>query len=342
MTPARNPRTQLGKNRLLLIDEPGRQWQDHRIEELPGLLRPGDLLVVNDAATLPASFFARTEKGEPTEIRLVSRQAENRFLAVILGAGNWRTRTEDRPDAPALHPNEILQVEHSPLQARLIRYSPLSRRTVELDFNLDEAGTWRELYRQGHPIQYSHLNRDLELWDVQTSYAGRPWAMEMPSAGKALEWKVLVELRRKGIGIVPLTHAAGISSSGDEELDRLLPLPEQYHLPQPTIDAIRVAQAQGGRIIAVGTSATRALEGCFHDRGGLQPGLGMTDLILHEGFERKVVDGIISGMHEPTESHYRLLSCFLNRELFDQAMRHAAATGYLSHEFGDSCLILSR
>ncbi|HMZ80662.1 MAG TPA: S-adenosylmethionine:tRNA ribosyltransferase-isomerase [Acidobacteriota bacterium] len=340
MTPSRWPRSQPLNNRLLVIDGATQSWTDARVADLGRFLNPGDLVIVNDAATLPAAFFARTETRELIEIRLICHQHGTRFLAVLLGAGNWRTRTEDRLSPPILKAGARLQIEGSSLQAQILETSVVSPRSVTLEFNLDESATWREMYRAGHPIQYSHLNGNLDLWDVQTAYASRPWAMEMPSAGKPLQWKLLLDLMRHGVNLAALTHAAGVSASGDPVLDALLPLPERYDLPLATIEAIDSTHNQGGRVIAIGTSVTRALEGNYARHGKLVAGLGMTDLILQPGFERQIVDGILSGMHEATETHFRLLSCFLDESLLQAAVEHAEASGYLSHEFGDSCLIL--
>lgn len=342
MKPSRWPRSQPLNNRLLVIDGATQSWTDTQVADLTSFLHPGDLVIVNDAATVPASFFAQTEAKEQLEVRLIRHQHGTRFLAVLLGAGNWRTRTEDRVSPPILKAGARLQIEGSPLRAHILKTSVVSPRSVELEFNLDESATWREIYRAGHPIQYSHLNDDLELWDVQTAYASRPWAMEMPSAGKALQWKLLLGLMRHGVNLAALTHAAGISASGDPVLDALLPLPERYDIPLTTVEAIDSTRKQGGRVIAIGTSVTRALEGNHATHGKLVAGTGITDLILQPGFKRQVVDGILSGMHEATETHFQLLSCFLDESLLQASVEHAEASGYLSHEFGDSCLILPK
>src|SRR5207249_5475771 len=113
----------------------------------------------------------------------------------------------------------------------------------------------------------------------QTAYAARPWSVEMPSAGRPLTWDVLLGLRRAGIAIARLTHAAGLSSTGDDELDRALPWPERYELPRATLDAIAGAHAAGGRVIAVGTTVVRALESAAA-RGELTAGPGVAKLRL--------------------------------------------------------------
>ena len=143
-------------------------------------------------------------------------------------------------------------------------------------------------------------------------------------------------LRKKGVGLAWLTHAAGISSSGDAATDRRLPLAERYLIPRETVEAVSRAK----RVIAVGTSVVRALEGCRLRNGRLVPGEGLTGLRLGRSFKLKVVDGLLTGMHELGESHFRLLESFAPRELLLRAQAEGEAQGYLSHEFGDSCLIL--
>src|SRR5690606_811511 len=132
---------------------------------------------------------------------------------------------------------------------------------------------WAGLYRGGAPVQYSYHRAPLALWSVQSAFAGRPWAAEMPSAGRPLDWRTLGGLRRAGVGLARLTHAAGLSSSGDPAMDRLLPLPERYAIPEATIAAITATQARGGRIIAVGTTVVRALEGSVAASGRLRAGV---------------------------------------------------------------------
>jgi len=164
--------------------------------------------------------------------------------------------------------------------------------------------------------------------------------VEMPSAGRPLRWSQLLQLRRQGISVVSLTHAAGLSSTGDAALDGALPLAEHFEIPQATAEAISQAKRSGGRVVAVGTTVVRALEGSFAQRGHLLASAGRTDLRIGPGFRPKVVDGLLTGIHEPGTSHFELTQAFASAGLLERAQAHAAARGYLSHEFGDSMLIL--
>jgi S-adenosylmethionine:tRNA ribosyltransferase-isomerase len=157
----------------------------------------------------------------------------------------------------------------------------------------------------------------------------------MPSAGRPLTWNLIFELERRGARVVALTHAAGISSTGSDELDRQLPLPERYEIPEATVHAI----AHARRVIAIGTSVTRALEASAA-HGALRSGPGVARLRIGPGHRLRAVQGISSGIHEPGTSHFELLMAFADRDLLELASRHAVEANYLGHEFGDSCLIL--
>jgi S-adenosylmethionine:tRNA ribosyltransferase-isomerase len=213
-------------------------------------------------------------------------------------------------------------------------------RLVTLEFDDAGAKLLRGLYRQGRVIQYSYVRDPLELWDVQNRFAARPWAFEPPSAALPLNFALLDALRRRGVELAWLTHAAGISSTGSPTLDRRLPLPERYELPESTIAALESAHARGGRVVAVGTTVVRALESSAAEHGRPRAGAGEARLILGPGFRARVVSGILTGMHEPSTSHYSLLEAFAPRALLDRATEGAARAGFLQHEFGDSCLIL--
>ena len=340
MNAARWPREHPEANKLLHISPATGRITDRRVEHLPELLRAGDLLVVNDAATLPASLQGRTEDGAPIELRLLAREEKGTWTAVLFGAGDWRMRTEDRPAPPTLPVGTRLLL--GSLTARVVEVLPPSPRLLRVDFDAQGAALWAGLYRSGRPVQYSYLTGPLALWHIQTSYAARPWAAEPPSAGLPLTWTLLLELRRRGVRFASLTHAAGLSSTGDAVLDASLPRPERFDIPASTVEAIQATRGAGGRVVAVGTTVVRALEGrAASSNGILTPGEGVTDLLLGPGFVPRVVNGLLTGVHEPTTSHATLLQAFAPLPLIHEAARMAEKLGYLGHEFGDSCLVLN-
>ncbi len=319
--------------RLLVVDPAAGAFFERPAAALQSLLTPGDLLVLNDAATLPGSLRLQRASGEPLEARLCGHVAQGRWRAALLGAGDWRTDTLLRPPPPALRAGEALTLAGEPL--RVARVLPLSPRLVELELGADLAQSLQQIYRHGRPVQYAYLGGPLALWDVQNAYAGAPAAFELPSAGRILTGAQLVALRRRGVQLATLTHAAGLSSTGDAAIDAALPLPERYVLPERTVAAVQQARERGRRVFAVGTSTVRALEG-----SGLVPGEGETALRIGPGFRPRVVDGLLSGVHPPGESHFELLSAFAPAGLLEASARFAASSGFLGHEFGDATLLL--
>jgi S-adenosylmethionine:tRNA ribosyltransferase-isomerase len=330
LTAERAPRARRDDVRMVVIDRAGETAEVRGWGELPGLLDAGDLVVVNDAATWPASLRARTGFGSPIEVRLTSGAVEpgGEVQAVVFGAGDWRIRTEHRPPPPPLHTGDLLRVEGGPALRVASVQSP---RLVTLALPGDDAGL-RALYRAGRPVQYAHLAAPLAPWDVQTVYAGRPWAVEMPSAGRPLTWSTLFALAARGVAVAPLTHAAGLSSTGDPGLDASLPWPERFEIPPATSALVSATRTAGRRVVAVGTTVVRALE---DGRAA-----GTTDLVLSAAHRPRVVDAVLSGLHDPADSHFRLLEAFAPRDLLLAAWNLAVRHQLRSHELGDSLLVL--
>jgi S-adenosylmethionine:tRNA ribosyltransferase-isomerase len=172
------------------------------------------------------------------------------------------------------------------------------------------------------------------LWDVWTPIAALPVAFEAPSAGFALDWKFLGALHRRGVEFATLTLAAGLSATGDPALDARLPLDEPYRIPASTASAIHRAKARGRRVIAVGTTVVRALA-----HSGGRAGERVADQRIGPDTALGFVDAILSGTHEPHESHYQVLRSFQRDDVLAQADGVLEASGYRTHEFGDSVLV---
>jgi S-adenosylmethionine:tRNA ribosyltransferase-isomerase len=319
-----------------MIDRNGDHVSITKFANLASLLRAGDLVVVNDAATLPASLFGTTERGDDFELRLSAPVDGNRLYGVLLGRGDHRTRTEHRAPPPPIVVGDVVSI--GTLHAKVVA---AAGRRVELIARESGDALWQALYASGKPVQYAHRPELLPLYAVQTAYASRPWAAEMPSAGRPLTWDVLLALKRAGVQIATLTHAAGLSSTGDDALDRALPWPERYEIPRRTIELVAETKAKGGRVIAIGTTVVRALESAAHPSiGSFHAGSGVATLRLDAGYKLRVVDGLVSGLHAPGESHFDLLSAFAPRERLTRAIELAAQHGLSSHELGDACVIV--
>jgi S-adenosylmethionine:tRNA ribosyltransferase-isomerase len=304
------------------------------------LLNPGDVVIANDAATLPASLHGvQVASGASVEIRLagwVSPGDAARFVAIAFGAGDYRTRTEDRPLPPAMSAGDRLKL--GPLVA-VIEDMIDHRRLFTLRFSGPRAAVMAGLARHGRAIQYAHVPEPLALWDVWTAIAAEPMAFEPPSAGFALDWRMLGAWRSRGIDFATLTHAAGISSTGDPLLDLKLPLDEPYRIPERTALAIERAKSDGGRIIAIGTTVVRALESAANDDGAVHPGSGIARGRIDAETGLRVVDAVLTGVHQRGESHFELLRAFARDDVLDEISTNLSAHHYRTHEFGDSLLL---
>lgn len=341
MKPARRPIQRHPRARLLHVAADGALTHASR-NELVALVRPGDVIVANDAATLPASLPAIHERsGASLEVRLAARQslaADDvlRFDVVAFGAGDHRIRTEDRPLPPSLQAGDRMRIAGLPVRVEALLHHP---RFVQVRFEDEPPRVWRALAEAGKPIQYAHVPEPLALWDVWTPFAANPVAFEPPSAGFVLDWETLAALHGRNARFVTLTHAAGISSTGDPHLDARLPLDEPYLIPSSTASAIALARAMHRRVIAVGTTVVRALEHAASLEGGLRAGPGVATQRISATTTLRVVDAVLSGTHETGSSHYELLRAFVPDEVLARISDELETCGYLTHEFGDSVLI---
>lgn len=316
--------------------------ESERAAALPRFLDAGDVVVLNDAATLPASLAGLHDE-RPVETRLArflgADAHATRWSALLFGAGDFRTRTEDRAPPPRVRAGDELRFARD-FVAKITRvHEDWRGRLVDLTFPGSPDAFARAVYRVGKPIQYAHTARAFAPWDVQNVFAARPWSVEPASAGRAIRARELSALRARGVHVVTLTHAAGLSSTGDDALDARLPFPERSDIPLRTVDAVREAKRAGKRVVAVGTTVVRALEGraaC----GALEPGESETDHLVTRETPLRVVTSLVTGLHEEGSSHFRLLEAFVDRATLARALGVAARVGYRSHELGDTMLIL--
>jgi S-adenosylmethionine:tRNA ribosyltransferase-isomerase len=212
-------------------------------------------------------------------------------------------------------------------------------RLVLLQFEGTPDDIWAGLARHGRPVQYAHLQEPLAVWDTWTPIAGPPAAFEPPSAGFALSWGVLDAMADRRIAFGTLTHAAGLSSTGDPALDAMLPFDEPYFIPRSTARLVHRARARGSRIVAVGTSVVRALEHAGAHGGSIRSGEGLATQRLGPDSILRVVDAILTGTHEPGTSHHDLLQAFVTSSTLYAIDAELERHGYRTHEFGDSVLL---
>lgn len=316
--------------RLMVLDKLKGQTTHDRFHHLGDYLKPGDLIVLNSSRTLPAelraSFSPAGEEGSVREVRL--------RLAHQIADDSW----EVFPLEGKLSAGDCLSFSET-LKANVTSLASLP--FVTLQFNKKRAELFGEIYKIGEPIRYEYISNPWELDYYQTVYATEPGSVEMPSAGRAFSWELLFDLQRNGIQLAFLQLHAGLSDLADNEW-QLTPrdVKESYHIPLETIEAIQKTKAKGGSVVAVGTTVVRAIETAFDSSYHLRLSSGWTNLYINRDTVLKVVDGLITGLHEPEASHLDLLTAFIDETLLFKAYQEAINLGYLWHEFGDVNLIL--
>jgi S-adenosylmethionine:tRNA ribosyltransferase-isomerase len=296
-----------------------------RFGELGRFLRPGDLLVVNTSATLPAALPARLD-GE--EVLL--------HLSTPASAGNWVVELRTTQLMPLPRPRMGARIElpggaSAKLLARYLTSTRLSVARLSLGEPLESY-----LSQHGHPIRYRHAPKDWPIDAYQTVFAIDPGSAEMPSAARPFTAELAAELAARGVLFAPLTLHCGVSSL---ELDEN-PYPERYRVPGDTARLVNAVHDWGGRVIAVGTTVVRALETVAGPTGRVRADEGLTNLVVARDRGLHAVDGLITGWHEPSSSHLRLLEAVAGPDLLTRSYAAAEARGYRFHEFGDSHLIL--
>lgn len=299
-----------------------------RFTNLANFLEPGDLVVVNRSATLSASLPAVGRSG-PFVLNLSTRY----------GKGVWLTeprRSHAEPGPLPLTRGERVTVAGT--GATLLHpYPGLPR----LWFVRLEGDARELMQRVGLPIRYGYVGEAYPLSFYQTVFADAPGSAEMPSAARPFTERVLACLRAKGVGLASITLHTGVSSlevETENVAEQTLP-PEPFAVPAETVAAVEGAKAAGKRVVAVGTTVVRALESAWAGEE-LRPTKGFTRLYLHPGRAVNVVNGLLTGFHDPRASHLAMLYAVAGKDLVQSAYAEAVREGYLWHEFGDSHLIL--
>ncbi|MFI9509848.1 S-adenosylmethionine:tRNA ribosyltransferase-isomerase [Nocardia sp. NPDC052566] len=294
--------------------------------ELPDQLRAGDLVVVNNSATLPAAVDA-----------LLDDRAVGLHFSTWLDGGRWivEVRSVDRvPFADReLLGGTTIQLPDGGTATLREPWLPPARRLWIADIATDPRAL---LAVHGRPITYSYVPQRWSA-DYYTTVFGRiPGSAEMPSAARPFTQRLVLDLVTSGVTIAPITLHTGVSSPETGEP----PSPERYAVPASTARLVNDTRAAGGRVIAVGTTVTRALESAADPTGRVHSAVGWTELVLGADRPARVADGLITGWHAPGASHLDLLVAVAGAETVDAAYRAALDTGYLWHEFGDSALLL--
>jgi len=298
----------------------------HVFTELPNLLKPGDLLVVNESATLPASLPATGRLGN-TRLNLSTRFAEDLWIT------EPRWSPSKRGPLP-LHEGETLQVVDA--TAKLLKPYPGIPRLWFTSFNVP---TTLLMARYGEPIHYSYAPA-YPLDAYQTLFSRFPGSTEMPSAARPITPRVRDVLLAHGIGITGIILHTGVSSLEieDETVEDQTLFPESFHVPAATANAVNTTHSRGSRVVAVGTTVVRALETAWTG-SKVRACTGSTSHYVHPSIGVHAVDGLLTGLHDPVTSHLAMIGAFAGIERIRRAYMEAIDHRYLWHEFGDSHLI---
>lgn len=322
------------KVRLLVLHRATGTVEHARFDSLGQFLRAGDLLVFNSSRTLPASLEAcGSTHGPCLQVRLAQHLPDDSWLALLIcKAGD--------PFGCGLRAGLRLDFGEG-LAAEVFERDPRIPRLWKIRFSKTGSALIDHIYRIGQPVRYEYVSAPWDLDYYQTVYAKEPGSAEMPSAGRAFTWRLLFELRHRGIDFAHLVLHTGLSSYLDDELDRAHPASEEeYFLSELVAEKINRTHEKGGRVVAVGTTVVRALESIAKEKGRIDGVHGYTRLHIDSRFQLKVADALLTGLHEPEASHLDLLSAFIAPGKIRAAYQEAIAKRYLWHEFGDLNLII--
>ncbi|MFS1514501.1 S-adenosylmethionine:tRNA ribosyltransferase-isomerase [Chengkuizengella sp. SCS-71B] len=316
--------------RMMVLNRDNGEVEHSTFYNLDRYLKKGDVLVLNNSRTVPAILHAehlRNNKmiNPKVEIRLAHRKTEKSWEALVVSK-NVKDGDQLRLSTKLIATIGV-NVKREPFYL--------------LEFSLSGAQLYDEVYSLGEPVRYEYIQGEWDLNYYQTVYASVPGSVEMPSAGRAFSWELLLKLQRKGVHVAFLQLHTGLSYLLDDKYHQdPSENTESYQIPQETVELIQKAKENGGRVIAVGTTVVRALESAVNEEGKLINESGWTNLYITKNYPLKVADGLITGLHEPEASHLQLLSAFIDEEDLMEAYHQAINESYLWHEFGDMNLIL--
>lgn len=301
-----------------------------RASELASFLDPGDLVVINTSATLPAAVDAVARGGEYVVVH----------FSTELPTGLWLVELRRPVDGSAAgpHDGDFAGTDlRLPGRARvhLLGRMPGSIRLWVASLDLGEPVV-AYLERWGRAIRYRYVPATWPIDAYRNAYATEPGSAEMPSAGRPVTVDVITSLVARGVGVAPLVLHTGVASLEAHEM----PYPEWYCVPLETARRVNDTRRDRHRVVAIGTTVVRALESAVDAAGTVHPSSGWTELVVTPPRGVRAVDGLLTGWHEPEATHLQMLEAVAGRRALDLAYRAAIELGYRWHEFGDSHLLL--
>ena len=315
--------------RLLVARRSDGSVSHRRFADLVDVLDAGDLLVVNVSATIPAAVSARRPDGERVTVHFATPAPQ-------LADGWWvvELRSSDGGRPLRASVGERISLDGGAELDLVAPYASGARLVLARIDGADSVIGYLE--RHGRPIRYGYVKSPWPLDAYQNVYATTPGSAEMASAGRPFTPELITQLIARGVLFAPVTLHCGVSSPERHEA----PLPERFEVPEQTAALIRAVREWGGRVVAVGTTVVRALESVAQPDGAVAAGAGSTGLVVTPGRGLWLVDGLITGWHEPEASHLEMLEAAAGSQLLARSYDAALACGYLWHEFGDSHLVL--
>ena len=306
--------------RMIVSDRETGSAVDAHFRDLPDFLRGGDLLVVNASATLPAALVALRANGD--EIALHWSTSLPGGLSVV------------EPRKVSVEPGEQLTLPGGARATLLTPYRDSQRLWIaKLTLNASVADYLR---RWGRPIRYPYVSDAFPISAYQTVFATLDGSAEMPSAGRPFTKRMMACLRTRGVGVARIVLHTGVASLESHEA----PYEEWFEVPFRSAQRVRDTKTRGGRVIAIGTTVVRALESSVDANGDLIASRGWTDRVITPLVGVHVVDGLLTGLHEPKASHLWMLEAIADRKTLERAYALALEREYLWHEFGDLHLII--
>jgi len=297
--------------------------------ELPNCLEPGDLVVINTSGTIPAAIEAVASDGTSLTVHLSSELDTARWVVELRQEVAGSTQRWSGPVSSRrfrLRGGATMELEEP--------YGAGDRLWVATLHVGEPVLRWLETH--GRPIRYGYVHRTWPLEMYQNVYATEYGSAEMPSAGRPFTTEIITRLVAKGVGIAPVILHTGVASLEDDEL----PYPERARVPLMTAEQVNATHRLGHRVIAVGTTVVRAIESCATLDGEAFAFDGWTDLVISPERGLRIVDGLVTGWHEPVSSHLMMLEAMIGRDLLEDSYNAALVQGYRWHEFGDTHLIL--
>lgn len=338
---AQNPVMPRDESRLLVVKS--LTAHEHRsFRELTELLRPGDLLVLNNTRVLPARLYGRKLSGVKVEVLLLEEREENRWLALVKPGKRLKPGAQIRFFGAADVEDEVPAIAPL-LEATVLSVDPATSGRI-IEFHVPQGQSLLPLIEQVGiiPLPPYITESHAVPEQYQTVYGDRPGSAAAPTAGLHFTESLLQRLEEMGVERAFVTLHVGVGTFRPVETENItdhVMHGEWLEITPETVAQIEAAKARGGRIIAVGTTATRALEGAAQS-GALQPFLGKTNLFIYPGYKWKVVEGMITNFHLPKSSLMMLVSALIGRKRLLSLYEEAIAQEYRFYSFGDAMLIL--